>query len=151
MLGLIDESLGMPLDGGEKGKCRVLEAFDDAIGGGGDNAEAAAEAVGGLFVIAVDGNLGLADGAADWEEGSSVTAWRGMLSPILRCSIGWVAGNVGEELVHAAAAIDVHELRAEADAQGGQAAFFDLGQEGQFEISGGRDRCGSALGCQDWP
>ena len=44
------------------------------------------------------------------------------------------ARDVRQELVQSPAAIDVHELRSQADAEGGQSAFFDFGQESQFEF-----------------
>ena len=65
MFRLINEAFGVPLHGCKKGKCRVFETFDDAIGRFGDDSQSAAEIVGGLFVIGVDGNLGFANGAAD--------------------------------------------------------------------------------------
>ena len=64
MLRFVDQALGVPLDGGEQWERGILEGFNDAVGGGGDHTQAAAEAVGGLLVIAVDRNLRLADGLA---------------------------------------------------------------------------------------
>ena len=55
----------MPLNGGEEGKCRILETFDNAVRRGGDDTQATADLVGGLLVIGVDGNLGFTDRLAD--------------------------------------------------------------------------------------
>ena len=146
MLRFANEPLRVPLDGGEEGKCWVLEAFDDAIGGFGDDAQAAAEAVGGLFVIAIDGNFGLADGTADLGRGVERGVVAGKVVADFAVFDRFGAGDVGEKLVHAAAAVDIHELGTEANAEGGKAAFFDFGQKGQFEfLASGIDALGFGM------
>lgn len=145
MLRLFDESFGVPLNRGEEGKSGVLETLDDAIGGFGDDAQPAAETIGGLLVITVDGNIWLADGATDLGIGidHSIVARNVIADFAMFLGIG--ARYVWDELVHAPAAVDVHELRAHADAERGHAAFFDLGEESEFEfLAGGID--GDGLG-----
>jgi hypothetical protein len=44
-----------------------------------------------------------------------------------------VAGDVGDELQDRAAAVDVHELAPEADAEGRHPPPLDLGEQGQLE------------------
>src|SRR5579862_350453 len=110
MFRLINQSLRMPLDGGGERECRVFEAFDDAVGGFGDDPEAAAETVGGLFVVGIDRNVGLADGAAYLGGGIQ----RGIVAEKRFADFavfdGTLSGDFGKKLVHAAAAVDIHEL-----------------------------------------
>ena len=146
MLRLVDEAFGMPLDGGEEGKRRVFETFNHTVGGGGDDAQAAAEAVGGLFVITVDGNFGLADRSAEARGEVKGDVMSGKLVADLTMLQGIWAGQIGEELMDASTAVDVHQLRAEANAEGGQPAAFDFGEEGQLEfLAGGVDAHGFGM------
>src|SRR5438477_2152844 len=113
----------MPLDGGEERKGWVFEPFDDAVGGGGDDLQAAAETCGGLLVIRVNGDFTRAQGAAKLR---GRVYFDGMARGVMVFEAAVLdlvfALNVGEELTQGAATVDVHELRAEADAQRGQAA-----------------------------
>ncbi len=136
MFGAIGESLGVPLHGCEEGEGWVFEALDDAVGGGGDDLQAAAELVGGLFVIAVGLDLWLADGAAKRGVHVDVDGMfgRGLIGVEAAVLDSALAREIGEKLVEAAAAVDIHELAAEADAEGGEFAFFDFGDEGKLKI-----------------
>ena len=64
MLGLIGQPLGMPLYGDQQGKRRIFVCFDDAVGGGSDDAQTSADFGDALLVIGVDGDFIFADGLA---------------------------------------------------------------------------------------
>lgn len=127
------EAFGVPLYGGEERHVGVLEGFDDGIGCGGDDAEIAADAVDGLLVVGVGDDVGLADGTSDLGVEGNGDGVGGAIAFGLAVLDGVGAGQVGEELMEAAAAVDVDELAAEADAESGEASVFDVGEQGEFE------------------
>jgi len=65
MFGLFDQPLGVPLHGGEERHRRVFERLDNAVGRGGDDPQALADFVHRLLVIRVDGDVALANRAAE--------------------------------------------------------------------------------------
>src|SRR5215212_6823826 len=118
MLSFFDEPLGMPLHGGKQRKGWILKSFDHAIGRGGDDLQAATDLAHSLLVVGVDGNIALADRAAElrfWIELDGMPAGLAIRQPAMLERA--LALAIGQELIERAAAIDVHQLRAETDAQ----------------------------------
>lgn len=127
----------MPLDGEPEGIGGVFDGFDGAVGGARADAQAGGDLVDRLVVagVGVEGCGGGEDGGeegvgCDGEgvgvgavAGAGVEEWGGVGG----------RGKVGEVLVEGAAAGDVHDLAAEADAQDGHAAGLGGAEEGEVE------------------
>ena len=134
LIGFIAHALRVPLDADEEGIARILDAFDDAVGGFGDDAEAAAEGFDGLFVAGLYVHIGVAYAVENLRAGFKLNGVAAV--PVAHAAVFdlSIAGEIGDELDEASAAMDVHQLAAETDAEGGEAAAFDFGDEGAFEF-----------------
>ena len=58
VIGFVGEAFGVPLDAQEQRQGGIFGALDDAVGGGADDAQAAADLVDRLLVIAVGVDFG---------------------------------------------------------------------------------------------
>jgi hypothetical protein len=132
VVGGVGEVFGVPLYAEPEGEGGVFEGFDEAVGGKGAGNEAVAEAVDALVVAGIDGQAGeVKDGG---EAGAGVDFDVVGVNAVAGFAVGEAVGEVGEMLVEGAAALDVHDLAAHADAEGGQGVAFGECEDGEVEV-----------------